>query len=286
MADEYETILHRWMEEVWNRGNTETIVELLSNEAVVHGVSAPGQQPVVGPYQFMEFHTTLRQAFEDIHIDLDDVMQTDDRIAGRFTVTGTQTGPLLGMPATGKRVKFTGSGIARVKDGKFTEIWNDIDFLKMQYDLAAPTPAASDYSNFVHRWFDEVWNKGNADVIDEMFAEDGRANGLKDESGNTIVGPKGYKPFHASFRSAFPDLKVEVEDTITEGDKIAVRCRVKATHCGDGIGVTPCNTPVEFTFMSIVRIENGKIAEAWNNVDFMDMYEQLGALKLDVKLPA
>ena len=120
-------------------------------------------------------------------------------------------------------------------------------------------------------------------MIDEMFAENGRANGLFDENGNTIIGPTGYKPFHQKFISAFPDLKVTVEDSVAEGDKIAVRCRVNATHRGEGIGVTPGNTPVEFTFMSFVRIEDGKIAEAWNNVDFMEMYKQVGALTLNLQ---
>ena len=69
---------------------------------------------------------------------------------------------------------------------------------------------------------------------------------------------------------------------MTEGDKIAVRCRVNATHCGEGIGIA-VYTPVEFTFMTIVRIEDGKITEAWNNIDFMDMYQQLGALMLNVE---
>ena len=135
---------------------------------------------------------------------------------------------------------------------------------------------------FTKRWFDEVWNNKNADAIDEMFAEDGVGHGIFNPDGSTIVGPKDYKPFHKNFITAFPDLKVTVEDSVTEGDKIAVRCRVNATHCGEGIGVTPCNTPVEFTFMSIVRVENGKIAEAWNNIDFMEMYKQVGALRLEL----
>lgn len=138
-------------------------------------------------------------------------------------------------------------------------------------------------AEFIHRWFDEVWNNKNADAIDEMFAADGVANGLKDAQGNTVVGPTMYKPFHASFLQAYPDLRITVEDTVTEGDKIAARCRATGTHCGEGIGVTPCNTPVDFTFMTIVRVQDGKIAEAWNNIDFMDMYQQLGALTLNLK---
>lgn len=138
-------------------------------------------------------------------------------------------------------------------------------------------------AEFIHRWFEEVWNNRNADAIDEMFAENGVANGLKDADGNTIIGPAGYKPFHAAFLQAFPDIKITVEDTVTEGDKIAARCRATGTHCGEGIGVTPCNTQVDFTFMSIVEIKDGKITQAWNNIDFMEMYKQLGALTLDLK---
>jgi predicted ester cyclase len=138
-------------------------------------------------------------------------------------------------------------------------------------------------AELMHRWFEEVWNNRNADAIDEMFAIDGIAHGLKDPQGNPIIGPSGYKPFHAAFLNAFPDLKVTIEDTVTEGDKIAVRCRVNGTHCGEGIGITPCSTPVEFTLMTIVRVTDGRIAEAWNNVDFMEMYQQLGALKLELK---
>lgn len=138
------------------------------------------------------------------------------------------------------------------------------------------------HAEFTKRWFNEVWNNKNADAIDEMFAENGVANGIANPDGSPVVGPKDYKPFHQKFVNAFPDLKITVEDSVTEGDKIAVRCRVNATHCGEGIGVTPCNTPVEFTFMSIVRLEDGKIAEAWNNVDFMEMYRQVGALKLEL----
>ncbi len=95
------------------------------------------------------------------------------------------------------------------------------------------------HAEFTKRWFDEVWNNQNADAIDEMFAEDGVANGIANDDGSPVVGPKDYKPFHQKFVNAFPDLKVTVEDSITEGDKIAVRCRVNATHCGEGIGVTP-----------------------------------------------
>lgn len=55
----------------------------------------------------------------------------------------------------------------------------------------------------VRRWFEEVWNKGRAEAIDEMFAADGVAHGLSDGAGNPLKGPADFKPFHETFRGAF-----------------------------------------------------------------------------------
>jgi len=68
-----------------------------------------------------------------------------------------------------------------------------------------------------------------------------------------------------------------------DGDKIVARCRVTGSHQGEGIGLTPTDQPVDFTGMVIVRVADGKIVEAWNEFDFMKMYDQVGALKLDLK---
>ena len=127
----------------------------------------------------------------------------------------------------------------------------------------------------IHRWFEEVWNKGRAEAIDELFAEEGIANGLADESGAPLRGPAGFKPFFQKFRDAFPNIEVIVEDTVAEGDKVAARCRVLGTHQGEGLGFAATNRPVEFTGISIVRIKDGKIVEAWNNFDFTSMFQQL-----------
>ena len=128
----------------------------------------------------------------------------------------------------------------------------------------------------IHRWFEEVWNKGRADAIDEMFACEGIAHGLTGEDGKELCGPEGFKPFFESFRQAFPDLQVVVEDTVVEGDKVAARCIVRGTHRGEGIGIAATDKPIEFTGMTIVRVKDGKIVEAWNNFDFLAMYQQLG----------
>lgn len=129
-----------------------------------------------------------------------------------------------------------------------------------------------------HRWFKEVWDKGRAEAIDEMMSPDAIGHGLVDESGNEIRGAEAFKSFYKSFRGAFPDIRVIVEDTVSEGDKIVARCTVRATHTGEGIGLAPTNQPVDITGLCMVRVEGGRIAESWNEFDFMKLYRQIGAL--------
>ncbi len=130
----------------------------------------------------------------------------------------------------------------------------------------------------VRRWFEEVWNKGREEAIDEMFGEDGIAHGLAEDSGQPLRGASGFKPFFRKFRAAFPDIEVVVEDMVAEGDKVAARCTVRGKHQSDSLGFAATNQPMEITGMTIVRVRDDKIVEAWNNFDFMSMFQQLGAL--------
>jgi predicted ester cyclase len=65
---------------------------------------------------------------------------------------------------------------------------------------------------------------------------------------------------------------------IAEGDKVAARCSVRATHTGDHLGVPASNAPVIFDGIAIVRIADGKFVESWNSFDFLTMNKQIGAL--------
>ena len=130
----------------------------------------------------------------------------------------------------------------------------------------------------MRRWFEEVWNKGRAEAIPEMFADEGIAHGLSDDPANPMRGPSEFLPFHTQFREAFPDIEVVVEDQLAEGDLVATRCSVRGKHTGDSLGFAATQSPVEFTGITITRMKNGKIVEAWNNFDFMKMYRQLGAI--------
>ena len=130
----------------------------------------------------------------------------------------------------------------------------------------------------LRRWFDEVWNKGRSDAIEEMLAAEGIVHGLSDDEGNPLKGAADFKPFHNTFRGAFPDIEVVVEDVIAEGDLVAARCSVRGKHRGDHLGIAASNAPVQFTGITIARVRDGKIVEAWNNFDFLKMNKQIGAI--------
>ena len=130
----------------------------------------------------------------------------------------------------------------------------------------------------IRRWFEEVWNNGRVEAIEEMFDENGIAHGLSDDPANPIRGPREFRPFHTLFREAFPNMMIVVEDLVAESDKVAARCSVRAKHEGEFMGRAATQAPVEFTGITIVRIYNGKIAEAWNNFDFMQLHKQVGLI--------
>ena len=130
----------------------------------------------------------------------------------------------------------------------------------------------------LQRWFDEVWNEGRSETIDELMAPDCTAGGLGDTPEQVLKGPADFKPFHEKFRGAFPNIKVAIEDMIAEGDKVAARCSVRGTHTGDHLGVAASNAPVFFDGIAIVRIADGKFVESWNSFDFLTMNKQIGAL--------
>jgi steroid delta-isomerase-like uncharacterized protein len=128
----------------------------------------------------------------------------------------------------------------------------------------------------IHRWFEEVWNQGRESLIDELTTEDAVSHGLSTAEGDQVRGPATFKPFHRRLRAAFPDIHFTVEDAVSEENKIAARISVTGTHTGPGLSVPPTNRAVQLHGMVIARTKDGKIAEVWNNFDFLSMYQQLG----------
>jgi steroid delta-isomerase-like uncharacterized protein len=127
----------------------------------------------------------------------------------------------------------------------------------------------------MREWFEEVWNQGREETITRLFAADALAHGLP---GAPMRGPEGFRPLFHLFRGAFPDMRIEVERTITQGEFVAVHCHVTGTHSGGTLGMAPTGRRIDFHGVTIARVAGGQLHEGWNCFDFLTMYQQLGVV--------
>jgi steroid delta-isomerase-like uncharacterized protein len=121
-----------------------------------------------------------------------------------------------------------------------------------------------------------AFNRSDWDAIDDLFAAD-YVDHDRSRAG-LPPGPEGIRQAWQSFRAAFPDLVVTLDDLVAEGDKVAVRGVIRGTHQGELMGIPPTGKLLTVTFIDVNRIANGKLAERWAEVDTLGMLQQLGAI--------
>jgi len=136
-AEENKAASRRIMEEVWNKGNLEVVDELIAYNYVARGF--PGGE-FNGPDGFRQFVIMERTAFPDFHITIDDMVAEGDRVAVRFTLTGTHDGDLMGIAPTGKKVTMTGAAFSRFAGGKEVETLGFSDSLALFQQLGVAPP--------------------------------------------------------------------------------------------------------------------------------------------------
>ncbi len=115
-----------------------------------------------------------------------------------------------------------------------------------------------------------VHHSGDLDKFDDLYVED-----YIDHTVGTR-GLKDYKQAYLAIKKAFPDVTVTIEDTVTEGDKIAARYTARGTHHGEFMGIQPTGKTFEMSEITIKRFEGGKLAESWAIPDFVSLLQQLG----------
>jgi len=136
---------------------------------------------------------------------------------------------------------------------------------------------SAEHKALVRRWFQEVWNQGRTATIDELLADNAVVHGLGPED---LHGAAGFKPFYSAYRNAFPDVIINVDEMIAEGNNVAARWTGTGTHRGDGMGFPATNKHIQFHGITIVRVEHGKLVEGWNVFDQLGMLQQLGVVNL------
>jgi steroid delta-isomerase-like uncharacterized protein len=132
-----------------------------------------------------------------------------------------------------------------------------------------------DNKNLVRRVYEECWNKGKLDAVDEIYTKDCRFH----DPVFPQLGPgaENMRKHIQMCRAAFPDLRFTVDDLIAERDEVVVHWTAKGTQQGQFLGVAPTNRSASVSGTSICRIKSGRIMEQFVDWNLLTLLEQLGA---------
>lgn len=118
----------------------------------------------------------------------------------------------------------------------------------------------------------ELYSEGEVDrvldLLDDDYVSHGFGGGGRESLRQSLEG----------FRSAFPDVSFTIEDTITEGEKVAVKTTMRGTHRGPFAGVPATGNAVEIGGCDVFRVRGGRIIEAWWLGDSGSLFMQIGAM--------
>lgn len=123
----------------------------------------------------------------------------------------------------------------------------------------------------IRRWYDEIWNKQNLEVIDELAAPDfvsHRENVSREQVKEGIAG----------MFAAFTECSVRIEDMFAEGDKVCTRTVISSRHTGEYMDIPATGKEITIPGISVHRIVDGQITDDWASADMLDVMQQLGAI--------
>lgn len=143
--------------------------------------------------------------------------------------------------------------------------------------MTADTARLAENKELVRRYTDEVFNEQNYDVVSEVLAADFQYHNpaLPME----VSTPEEFVESVGSIHTAFPDFEATIEAVVAEGDRVVTRTREGGTHEGEFAGVPPTGKSVEIQGINIYRIDGGRIAEMWIQVDMLGLMQQLGVVE-------
>ena len=118
----------------------------------------------------------------------------------------------------------------------------------------------------VRAFIQRAWNQGDTTAFDEFISPD------------FVGGRERFKGMILGFRSAFPDLKLEVHDIFGAGEKVVSRWTITGTHRGPFLGIAPTNHPISIDGIAIDRFQAGVRVDGWAEFDKLGLLRQLGAI--------
>ena len=130
----------------------------------------------------------------------------------------------------------------------------------------------------IRRWNEEGWSGGKYDLAYEIISPEMKVHGA---GGQAVgMGPDGLIDLIRTWRTAFPDGHMEIDDLIVEGDLVGIRNTWYGTHQAEFYGVPPSGKQVAVTSVGLDRVTDGKVSEGWGELDMVGMMQQMGALPI------
>ena len=128
--EENKAAIRRWIEEAWNRGNVDVADEIFAPEFAARDID----RTLHGPEDMKQSVLAVRAALPDVHFTIDHLIADGNQVVGAFTIRGTQTGELMGIPATGRPVVFTAVDIWEFRNGEVVKrhlaLFDQLDLLQ------------------------------------------------------------------------------------------------------------------------------------------------------------
>jgi steroid delta-isomerase-like uncharacterized protein len=148
---------------------------------------------------------------------------------------------------------------------------------KDNYSVSDVCMSSADNKQIAERFIDEIFNKGNLDGVDRFVTSDF----IYHARGEDVSGIENFKEWVSSDRSAFPDIRFTILDSISELNKVATAWIVEGTHTKEFRGIPATHKKVETVGVNIFHFEGNKIKEAWTVVDGLTAALQIGVVKTE-----
>lgn len=142
-----------------------------------------------------------------------------------------------------------------------------------------PTTTKDQNEVIARRWHEDAINNHDLAVLDEILAPD-----IAHDSATFPDNP-GPKVVLGALLTGFPDVHHTINAVISEGDRVAIRYTADGTHLGQFQGIAPTGNAVTWTGINIFRIDCGRIAEVWSELDGLGRLRQLGVLPAPAAAP-
>ena len=302
-------LLNDQIEEIWGRGRTQ-LVDANYAEAIADHMPVPGQPS--GREALKDVVEHFRAGIGGMRMDLHATLVAGDFGVDVWTLTGTHSGELLGVPASGNAIRISGIDMVRAKEGRIGDLWHVEEMAQLMNQIGVDTldigkplgpiaemaasvetraraspgadavvPGEAHFDErerrnlaIARRHIEELWAGGKADLAHEIYHP-----ALVDHNPapNQRPGIEGILDVLRWLRQSVPDLAMRIECYVVDADMVCDRWTMTGTHSGMPLmGVEARGKSFTINGMDVIRIdEEGLVTDVWHAEEFRSLLLQI-----------